>query len=278
MRYEIQYFCVSHQGNCRPNNQDNFICNDIYKPMSNAVVEPIIGETDNDEPRLFGVFDGLGGEACGEVAAYIATETASQFDWQGDIRQRLRDFCFAANDRICRYSEDNEVGTMGTTAAMLLFASEEIYLCNIGDTKIFSFSDGTLEQISYDHVVTVAYGSKPLLSQDLGIPATELIIDPYVVKGRYNDGDTYLICSDGLTDMVGNDEIGMILKKYKPEQAMDMLLGKALENGGKDNITIIILRLKKKKVPFWKRKTDAKPSMDDSITEEIIIPEGTDEL
>ena len=278
MRYEIQYFCVSHQGNCRPNNQDNFICNDMYKPMSGAVVEPITGETDNDMPRLFGVFDGLGGEACGEVAAYIATETASQFDWQGDIQQRLRDFCFTANDRICRYSEDNDVGTMGTTAAMLLSAPEEIYLCNIGDTKIFSFSDGVLEQISYDHVVTVAYGSKPLLSQDLGIPATELIIDPYVVKGRYNDGDTYLICSDGLTDMVGNDEIGMILKKYKPEQALDMLLNKALENGGKDNITIIILKLKKKKVPFWKRKTNAKTSVDDSITEEIILPEGTDEL
>ncbi|MCD8107922.1 MAG: SpoIIE family protein phosphatase [Oscillospiraceae bacterium] len=276
MRYEIQYFCISHQGNRRPNNQDNFICNNLFKPIDNTFAEPLIGKTNNDMPRLFGVFDGLGGEACGEIASYIAAETASQFDLSGDIHSRLYDFCIVANDRICQYSEENAVGTMGTTAAMLAFSPDDIYLCNIGDTKIFSFSGKSLEQISVDHVVTSAYGMKPPLSQDLGIPPTEMIIDPYIVKGRYNDGDIYLICSDGLTDMVDVGEIQRVLRKNKPAQALDALLEKALQSGGKDNITMIILKLKRRKAPFWKRKAYAGASEEDSTTEEIMIPEGTE--
>ncbi len=276
MKYEIQYFCVSHQGNRRPNNQDNFICNKIYKPVDSTFAEPLIGKTDNDLPRLFGVFDGLGGEACGEVAAYIAAEIASEYDFSGDMPNRLHNFCMVANDRICQYSEENDVGTMGTTAAMLAFTPDDIHLCNIGDTKIFSFSGKSLEQISFDHVVASAYGSKPPLSQDLGIPPSEMIIEPYIVKGKYNDGDVYLICSDGLTDMVSVSRIETILKRNKPSRALEFLLDEALQNGGKDNITLIILKLKRKKTPFWKRRTGSDSFEEDSTTEEIMIPEGTD--
>ncbi|MCD7785498.1 MAG: hypothetical protein LUH18_08005 [Oscillospiraceae bacterium] len=279
MKYEIQYSCISHQGNRRPNNQDNFICNNIYKPIDNSYSEPLVGKLNNDKPRLFGVFDGLGGEACGEVASYIAAKTASEFDWRGDVRQRLRDYCFVANDRICQYSEANSVGIMGTTAAILAFSQEDICLCNIGDTKIFNLSGKSLDQISVDHVVTSAYGTKPPLFQDLGIPTSEMIIDPYIVKGMYNSGDTYLICSDGLTDMVSLDEIERILKKYKIAQALEVLLDEALKNGGKDNITIIVLKVNKVKTPFWKRgKADTSSIEEDSTTEEILIPEDTEKL
>ena len=72
---------------------------------------------------------------------------------------------------------------MGTTAAILAFTGNGVTLCNIGDSKIFRFCDGELEQISKDHVTVAAYGVKPPLSQNLGISPTELIIDPYLAQG-----------------------------------------------------------------------------------------------
>ena len=141
---------------------------------------------------------------------------------------------------------------MGTTAAMLLFSKKDITLCNIGDSKVFSFSEGELEQISKDHVVISAFGTKPPLSQSLGIPPNELLIEPYLAQGRYKNGDIYLICSDGLTDMVMLDEIRGILVNYSIQEASSALVSKALENGGRDNITIILLGVKQKKNKFLK--------------------------
>ena len=147
---------------------------------------------------------------------------------------------------------------MGTTAAMLVFAEKEVVLCNIGDSKIFRLCDGTLEQISKDHVAVSAFGVKPPLSQNLGIPPNELVIDPYLARGPYNDGDIYLICSDGLTDMVSVDEITEVLVSKPIEEAITLLLDKALANGGKDNTTIILCKIERQSGWFFKRKRHTK--------------------
>lgn len=89
----------------------------------------------------------------------------------------------------------------------------------------------------------VKYGRKPPLSQNLGIRPSELIIDPYAAGFEYHDGDVFLICSDGLTDMVSQDEIAAILRETDYEESANSLLKKAPENGGKDNITIILCKV-----------------------------------
>ena len=136
---------------------------------------------------------------------------------------------------------------MGTTAALLVFGKTEIALCNIGDSKIFRFANDELEQISIDHYSVAAHGLKPPLSQNLGIPITEMIIDPHVAKGSYNDGDIYLLCSDGLTDMVTTDDMTQILINTRFEDTVNRLIERALENGGKDNITIIMCKVERVK-------------------------------
>ena len=98
-----------------------------------------------------------------------------------------------------------------------------------------------------DHTAPFTFGGKPPLSQNLGIPPDELKIEPYVAKGQYYDGDVYLICSDGLTDMVSEEEIADTLSGRGILEAQKRLLNAALDNGGKDNITIILCKVRKKR-------------------------------
>ncbi|MCH5182746.1 MAG: serine/threonine-protein phosphatase [Oscillospiraceae bacterium] len=263
MGYRIEYACISHIGNCRSINQDNFICTGRYMELKNDSTEfPLTGQVPANPPSVFGIFDGMGGEYCGEVAAFIASQRASELSIGKDAAADLYDFCMDANERICKYAEEHDVPSMGTTAAMLAFTGSEIVLCNIGDSKIFRLSGGNMEQISKDHTEIAAYGKKAPLYQNLGIPATELVIEPYFSHGKYQDGDVYLICSDGLTDMVTNEEIQATVEQLPFQECAGELLKKALENGGKDNTSIILCKVQRE--PNWimklfggKQKRDA---------------------
>ena len=255
MQYRVSYWCISHIGNVRSINQDNFICDGRFMDVNDEKMEfPLCGTKVSKENSVFGIFDGMGGEECGEVASYIAAKNASTLEIGKDSLTALSRFCQKANTDIYSHANENGISAMGTTAAMLAFTSKGITLCNIGDSKIFRFCDGLLEQISKDHVAVSAFGVKPPLSQNLGIPPTELIIDPYLAQGVYNHGDIYLICSDGLTDMVTSEDITKILISKPIDKAISELLSKALENGGKDNISIILCEIERKSEWFFKRK------------------------
>ena len=248
MRFKIYFSCLSHTGNCRSINQDNFICNGRYMEIQNDGMEfPLTGCVSTKTPSVFGVFDGLGGEERGEMASFIAARNASSISIGKDAVADILKYCTDANEKICKYASDNSVSAMGTTAALLVFTDHEITLCNIGDSKIFRISDGQTEQISVDHLAIAAHGLKPPLSQNLGIPPSEMIIDPYVAKGGYNEGDLYLICSDGLTDMVAIEAVTQILAETEFDAAAGKLLNAALDNGGRDNITIILCKVRREK-------------------------------
>ncbi|MBR4868852.1 MAG: serine/threonine-protein phosphatase [Clostridia bacterium] len=245
MYYEITYSCMSVTGNVRKMNQDNFICNGVYLQLNQPDMNvPVGGTVTSETPTLFGVFDGMGGEECGEVASLIAAQEAMTLMQDKNDAVSLSEYCFRANDKICDYANSHSVSSMGTTAAMMLFGAKGITLCNIGDSKIFRFADNGLEQISQDHVAMAPFGRKPPLSQNLGIPPQIMVIEPYLSQGEYNDGDRFLICSDGLTDMVSNEEIQEMLQWYSTDEAVANLVGLALENGGRDNISIIAIDIK----------------------------------
>ncbi len=259
MQYKIHYSCLSHIGNVRSMNQDNFICDGHYMDMDDMPIAfPLCGTKTSKDRSVFGVFDGMGGEECGEIASYIASKTAAAIEIGKNAATDLSQFCCKANADICDYATLHEVSAMGTTAAMLAFTDKQVVLCNIGDSKIFRLCDGALEQISKDHVAVSAFGVKPPLSQNLGIPPDELVIEPYLARGAYNDGDVYLICSDGLTDMVSAAEIAEVLISKPIEEATTLLLDKALSNGGKDNITIILCKIERLPGWFFKRKRHTK--------------------
>ena len=248
MSLYLDYFYTSHIGNIRSSNQDNFFCIGEYMDCINKGTDNIISGTISPASKpLFAVFDGMGGEEQGEMAAYIAAEQMSKFKCQKDLHKSLLDYCMVANSEICNFAQGNNIHSMGTTAAMLLFNEKKVYMCNIGDSKVFLLSKSVLKQISVDHVSVSVFGKKPPLSQNLGIPENELIISPYINAMRYQANDIFLICSDGLTDMVSVGEIKSILLETDKNCAAEKLLQTALKNGGKDNITLILLYVEKQK-------------------------------
>ena len=254
MDFSIRFSCVSDIGKCRGMNQDNFICaGRCLGDGQGEPVYPISGRTSSDVVTLAGVFDGMGGEERGEVASLIAARRAKALRLGSDPEAELVKFCLEANEEICAYTARNRLTSMGTTAAMLAFGPFGIALCNIGDSKIFRYAAGRLEQISRDHVAMTARGRKPLLLQNLGIPRDELRLEPYTAMASYGDGDVYLICSDGLTDMVPLDDIRDEIERTDFESLVTALLRRALENGGRDNVTIIACRVEKKPAKLLRR-------------------------
>lgn len=250
MKYNIHYSCLSHVGLCRTVNQDNLICQGEYIPSDRDQSEVYRreGVASSGSNSLFGIFDGLGGEEQGEVASLLAAKAALDIPpYTNSPMLWLEHYCKQANENICRYMQENGVRSMGTTAAMLLFSHKEVNLCNIGDSKIFCFSEGQLREISESHVAAAPYGVKPPLLQNLGIRPTEFQIRPYFARGSYHDRDMFLLCSDGLTDMLSVQEIEEVLNQTAFPEMMDTLLEKALEHGGTDNITMILCQINQEK-------------------------------
>ncbi|MBQ9032115.1 MAG: serine/threonine-protein phosphatase [Parasporobacterium sp.] len=246
MEYLVRYSCLSDIGCCRAVNQDNYICGGQYLTIPEAQEgSRINGTLIPGETSVAGVFDGLGGEEQGEMASFLAAQCAAQICFAGDPVEELREYCQNANAMICHYASDHQVAAMGTTAAVLAFTKERILLCNIGDSPIFRFGGKKLEKLSVDHIAPAPFGRKAPLSQNLGIDPAELVIEPYVAVGTYHPGDLYLICSDGLTDMADETEIGEILSGTAFEKAADRLLQLALSRGGRDNVTILLCRIER---------------------------------
>lgn len=122
-----------------------------------------------------------------------------------------------------------------------------MYSCNLGDSRAYRLRNGEFLQISHDHVETrsLAVGRKAPLTQHLGINPEDMLIEPYIAKDKVFPGDQYLLCSDGLTDMLTNFEISdIMLSSEDAESCVTHLINAALEHGGRDNITVIICRIK----------------------------------
>jgi len=258
MKYEVYFAVACNTGKVRKTNQDNFYCSGDYLESINDALDSIKSDKISTESNpAFAVFDGMGGEQDGEIAAHIAAKTFDKLCRSigpKDTNNFLLDSCKQINNNITDYAKQKYASCVGTTAAMLIFSKKEIYACNIGDSKIFCYDDKTLTQISKDHVIDIFKDRKAPLTQYLGIPESEFIIGPYIAQGLYKDGDYYLICSDGLTDMLSEDEIKNIISKNKDVKiCVDILLEQALSKGGKDNITVILCNIKKKQNIFFKR-------------------------
>lgn len=247
MSYIVHFSCATHIGKCRSKNEDNYCCVGNYIDKKDCISQSTMsGFALPQISPLFAVFDGLGGEEHGEIASFLAAREAARLRAGRCALQDLCGYCVSVNAQICAYADRNSISSMGTTVAMMTFRPHEVVLCNLGDSKIFVYAHDTLEQISHDHVTVAPYGAKPPLLQYLGVPSNEFIIRPYLARGRYRDGDTYLLCSDGLTDMVRQEDISKVLRTVAFSDMADSLLELALENGGRDNITILLCRTQRK--------------------------------
>ena len=250
---------ISHPGNCREKNEDNF-CFNGKKLNKDATLRPLRFKGTTECPVLMGIFDGMGGIKAGERASLITAEIActaiSNINEVSDFDAFQIDICRQANVAVCDEMLNVIKQRIGTTASMLCFNEERYHLCNIGDSPIYLFRDEQLKAIFHEHTekenflrihgLDAALPQKKFkLTQNIGIFPEEMEIEPFVLSGEVKSKDRFLITSDGLTDMVDESVIAEILSRgMSSAKTVKKLLEQALDNGGKDNTTIICIDIK----------------------------------
>ena len=181
MAYQIDYAYTCHTGKVRTNNEDNFWCCGVRLPVHNQGVDGILaGHTQHWQHPMLAVFDGMGGESYGEMAASAAVEALGGFYEENKKTLKkepvvfLTGACENMNEAVCRYSNENGIRSMGTTMALLSFSEKAIYACNLGDSRIYRHFQGKFQQISTDHVIGGKMLGKAPLTQYLGFQEENL--------------------------------------------------------------------------------------------------------
>lgn len=252
----LVYSARSHVGFVRDKNEDNLFVNGIYADSVSRNY-PFIIDGYSEKPAVFAVCDGMGGEDSGEKASLIAAELlkessvdiirAAQKNTQKSVQkyinkvnEHIQDLCSGTGRRI------------GTTLALAVITGKGVRCFNLGDSRIYRLKKSGLQRVTNDHtfsadkvkcgIITeseVAFDSdRHKLTKCIGI-GSDHIAEGYPL---FRKKSRVLICSDGLTDMVSEDQIEKILQDYKnTSAAADALLETALKNGGRDNVSVILV-------------------------------------
>jgi PPM family protein phosphatase len=209
-------------------------------------------------PRLLAIADGMGGHAAGEVASAVAITAIAPLDRQNlisddDMLNALAAAVASARTTLHDMSvSDPAVEGMGTTLTALLWAGARVAVCHIGDSRAYLLRDGDLYQITRDHTLIQSLVDEGRLSPAAAAnhPQRSLIMralqgstdaDPDLAMHDAILGDRYLLCSDGLTDVVEDEAVFEILSTLPDaEDAVNELIELAIRNGGPDNITCIV--------------------------------------
>ena len=210
--------------------------------------------------HLFVVADGMGAHAAGELASRLATENIAMHYFrsvEGESMEALRSAVDEANSEIHRRGQSNpEFHNMGTTASSLAILPIGAIIAHVGDSRVYRLRDGILEQLTFDHSLvwemeasgsdSHAFGQhipKNVITRSLG-PNEAVEID---VEGPFEiePGDRFLICSDGLTGLVEDPEIGTLMDCLPEDLAVRVLVDLANLRGGPDNTTVVIVRVEK---------------------------------
>lgn len=251
MAYILEAACFCNTGKVRKNNEDNFFFDGRCLPETNeGLKHPVSAVNTLCKEYSVAVFDGMGGENFGEAASFAAASgmqsiTRRLKDYFFPERRFLADMCTKLNERVLARANELYTSRMGSTMVALYFSHGYIYSCNLGDSRAYRLRDGEFLQISEDHVEKRDNKKKTPLTQYLGIVPEDFLIEPYIAKGELQRGDQYLLCSDGLTDMLSNLEIDEIMTRAETaEGCAKQLVDAALEKGGRDNITVIVCRIR----------------------------------
>ena len=234
----VQLVARTHQGLVRLNNEDY-----VYADA---------------DGRFAILADGMGGLMAGEVASRTAVESArSRLNRWGSRctgPQDLSDALQRAHDSVLnRAKKFNYIGKMGTTLIIWAMSddSDNSFYCHVGDSRLYCYAAGRLQQLTRDHTLaermiddgTIPSAAHPeyaehthVLTQALGLPG---LCSPDC--GEVPDTERILLCSDGLSDLVGDDEIRRVMATVNLERCADDLLKAALDAGGRDNVSVVLV-------------------------------------
>ncbi len=234
--YRFETGAATHHGRVRDHNEDRYLA--------------------APEHGIWLVADGMGGHFGGDVAAQILVdETASvhRAATAPDLHARFHDRVARANQAIRDHSDRHEGATIGTTLAALLIHDRRFLVSWCGDSRVYLLREGRLHQVSRDHTEVQElldtgaiteeqaenWPRRNVITRAIGVHDEAMIEDRY---GDLQDRDVFLLCSDGLTGHVEDDEIATHLRGQAAQRACDALLDLTLERGASDNVTLIVVR------------------------------------
>lgn len=245
MMHLSQQAGLTNVGRVRKNNEDAFA---ILPDMHLALVA-----------------DGMGGAACGEVASGLAVKSIGDyFTLTCDLppAELVEGSIRFANDRVWQAAQTpNGCDGMGTTLVMAHWDKDQLWLANVGDSRGYILRRGTLQQLSYDQNLAndlretlqltdeqiATYPQRHALTMAIG---TRADVQFRMCQGALQDGDTLLLCSDGLTNPVSDAAItAILLSNGSLNVAAEALVDAAINGGGTDNVTVVLLRFSAHK--FW---------------------------
>jgi serine/threonine protein phosphatase PrpC len=257
---ELSVGQFSHPGRQRPNNEDWL-----------GKFQPDDAQRLDRKGSLFLVADGMGGHQSGELASRRAVDQVirAYVDDQGtDVGASLRQAIESANAALCAGAQDgNEQAAgrqggprrdWGTTLVAAVVRHDELWIANVGDSRAYLLRDGTLRQLSRDHVLfpegdgapAGAWIGRHTITRALGRrPDVEVDLFPPL---KLRSGDRLLLCSDGLTTPLADEEIRDIAGRYPAQRTAEALVQAANEQGGPDNISVILIDISsRERVSAW---------------------------
>ncbi len=248
---KVMYSVRSHKGNVRENNEDNFFADGVTLPSA-FINRPFSIDGSACVPLILAVCDGMGGEDSGEVASGITVgklselqrmvKTSSAKEYDAAVQNAVNSLG-AEIKAICKRS--------GTTLALAIVSVRGTYCYNVGDSRIYCLKKDIFSQITNDHTQGAELAETGIITQNQarfekgGNKLTRCIgigncsdVDGYPkISGKFR----LMICSDGLSDMLSDTEIKKIMSESEmTSEAAENLLQRALANGGKDNVTIVV--------------------------------------
>jgi serine/threonine protein phosphatase PrpC len=232
----IEVNAFTHQGRMRADNEDSITVAGWVSDV--AMTGPRRSRHELTEPFLVAVADGMGGHAAGEVASRYAIKRLAAESIAGgeeDIAAALRAINAELYQTMAAAPSFRGMGT--TVAGLLLTASRAIWF-NLGDSRVYRHRDGRLEQLSVDHVPPGARSG--VITQSLGGSFAFMPISPHIGAEDLAVPSRWLLCSDGLSDMLDLDEIEHAMAATD-EEAVRALFLQAMDAGGDDNISIIVM-------------------------------------
>jgi PPM family protein phosphatase len=226
------------------------------------------------EPPLFAIADGMGGAQAGEVASRLAAAALKESGADTGGEQRISALIQEANRRVYdRSSSDPNTSGMGTTITVALVENGNVAFGHVGDSRAYLIRDGSMEQVTEDHSLVnellksgklsreeaETHPQRSVITRALGTDP-DVDVDTFTIEAE--EGDLFLLCSDGLTDMVGEREILELVERNRKDidAALKSLVKAANRSGGEDNITVVAFEIA------------AAPLTHDGETRENVLP------
>ena len=263
---------LSHAGKVRQNNEDHFLIAKLAKSMK--ITQTNLGHAgstkfSDEDGYLLVVADGMGGAAAGERASAVAVLSVEQFTlnslkWffhlgekgESVLLDELRQSIETADRSVTDESQtDYHLSGMGTTLTLGYCIGADLYVVHAGDSRAYLFRENQLEQITCDHTLVQLLVDNGMITSEAARTHARRNIVTNVVGGpragvhseihkiRLQDGDIVLLCSDGLTESVPDEQIGEILGKPEdPRTLAQQLVERSLDHGAPDNVTVIVAR------------------------------------